>query len=228
MRSSATRRSPCGAPGTPSIVKIGPTAGDIAGLYEYHLDVPGNALEPGCTYEQWARRVTQGAEPAIYAHVVIGSRRSRQARAAVLVLLHLQRLQQHARGRLGDDPARLRRRRRIGGARRASRLRSAKRTRVPRRRGTTRSSRSSAAPIRSSTRRPLARRQLTDALYLGSSAEAGVGCDDTRGPHRAIAPDVLTIPATQRPPRRRSRGSPSRDGGASCRRPSSTGRPGRT
>ena len=26
--------------------------------------------------------------------------------------------------------------------------------------------------------------KFTEALYLGSSAEAGVGCDDTRGPHR--------------------------------------------
>ena len=37
--------------------------------------------------------------------------------------------------------------------------------------------------------------KFTDALYLGSSAEAGVGCDDTRGPHRALTPDVLTIPS---------------------------------
>ncbi len=49
----------------------------------------------------------------------------RQARAPVLALLRLQRLQQHARGRLGDDPARLRRRRRRGGARREARSRSA-------------------------------------------------------------------------------------------------------
>jgi len=33
------------------LVKIGPTAKDLArGLYEYHLDFPGNALEPGCDY----------------------------------------------------------------------------------------------------------------------------------------------------------------------------------
>ena len=37
--------------------------------------------------------------------------------------------------------------------------------------------------------------KFTEALYLGSSAEAGVGCDDTRGPHRALTPDVLTIPS---------------------------------
>ena len=32
------------------LVKIGPSAEDLAkGLYEYHLDFPGNALDPACT-----------------------------------------------------------------------------------------------------------------------------------------------------------------------------------
>jgi hypothetical protein len=52
------------------LVKIGPTAKDLArGLYEYHLDFPGNALEPGCDYERWARHISIGHEPAVYAHV---------------------------------------------------------------------------------------------------------------------------------------------------------------
>ena len=34
------------------LVKIGPTADDLAGLFEYHLDFPGDALEPGCSYER--------------------------------------------------------------------------------------------------------------------------------------------------------------------------------
>ncbi len=33
------------------------------------------------------------------------------------------------------------------------------------------------------------------ALYLGSSAEQGVGCDDTRGPHVELEPEVVTIPS---------------------------------
>jgi hypothetical protein len=37
--------------------------------------------------------------------------------------------------------------------------------------------------------------KYTEALYLGSSAEAGVGCDDTRGPHVELRPDVKTIPS---------------------------------
>lgn len=52
------------------LVEIGPDAEALAGgLYEYHLDFPGNALAPGCDYELWERRLTEGAEPAVYAHV---------------------------------------------------------------------------------------------------------------------------------------------------------------
>ena len=34
-----------------------------------------------------------------------------------------------------------------------------------------------------------------EALYLGSSAEQGVGCDDTLGPHVDVNPTVYTIPS---------------------------------
>jgi hypothetical protein len=51
------------------LVKIGPTAGDLADLYEYHLDFPGNALSPGCDYELWGRRISNGTRPSVYAHV---------------------------------------------------------------------------------------------------------------------------------------------------------------
>jgi hypothetical protein len=52
------------------LIQVGPTASDLAnGLYEYHLDFPGHALDPGCDYELWARRVTEGKEPPVYAHV---------------------------------------------------------------------------------------------------------------------------------------------------------------
>ena len=37
--------------------------------------------------------------------------------------------------------------------------------------------------------------KFTEALYIGSSAEAGVGCDDTRGPHVELRPHVETIPS---------------------------------
>ncbi len=34
-----------------------------------------------------------------------------------------------------------------------------------------------------------------EALYIGSSGEQGVGCDDTRGPHVELEPTVETIPS---------------------------------
>jgi hypothetical protein len=52
------------------LVTIAPSADDLGrGLYEYNLDFPGDALNPGCDYERWARRVTAGTAPTVYAHV---------------------------------------------------------------------------------------------------------------------------------------------------------------
>src|SRR6185436_14727203 len=52
------------------LVKVGPVAKDLDGRYEYHLDFPGNPLDPGCGYERWARKVSEGTKPTVYAHVV--------------------------------------------------------------------------------------------------------------------------------------------------------------
>ena len=52
------------------LVEIAPSADDLGrGLFEYNLDFPGDALNPGCTYELWARRITADTEPTVYAHV---------------------------------------------------------------------------------------------------------------------------------------------------------------
>ena len=68
-----------------------------------------------------------------------------------------------------------------------------------------------------------------DALYLGTSAEQGFGCDDTRDPADDVRPGRRRRPrATRRPRGPSSRGSGSRGAGASARRRSTTGRPGRT
>jgi hypothetical protein len=54
-----------------NLVKVAPSAGDLAaGLYEYHLDFPGNALSPGCDYLRWSRHIGEGHSPTVYAHVV--------------------------------------------------------------------------------------------------------------------------------------------------------------
>jgi hypothetical protein len=53
-------------------VKRAPTAADIAGLPKgYHLDLPGNPLEPGCTYARdfAAIEANGDAPPITYAHI---------------------------------------------------------------------------------------------------------------------------------------------------------------
>ncbi|WP_141711692.1 Vps62-related protein [Jiangella alba] len=56
---------------TNDLVGIAPSADDIgAGLLDYHLDFPGDALDPGCGYEQWARTVSSGTVPTVYGRVV--------------------------------------------------------------------------------------------------------------------------------------------------------------
>jgi hypothetical protein len=61
----------------------------------------------------------------------------------------------------------------------------------------------STARILSSTRpRAATRNKFGDALYLGSTAEAGVGCDNTQGPHDELRPVVKTIPRTPAEARR--------------------------
>ena len=186
---------------------------------------------PGCDYEQWGRRITQGTKPTVYAHVATDPGHPGQARAAVLVLLRLQRLEQHARGRLGDDPARLRRgdarprrcrpsRRPIGysqheGAERAAwddhKLHA-------RRRHASRSSTRPPARTRTST---------TSALYLGRSALGGRRLRrHARADVRAPARSSTTIPSDPARRARRSPGSPSPAAGASCSARSSTARPG--
>ena len=53
------------------LVEIAPGARDLGqGLYEYNLDFPGDALNPGCDYERWARRISEDTDPTVYAHVV--------------------------------------------------------------------------------------------------------------------------------------------------------------
>ena len=156
------------------------------------------------------------------------SREAGQARPSVLVLLRLQRLQQPPRGRLGDDPAQLRRERCARGAlqppvevgfssarRRRARL-------VGGREITLDGTHPVVFPAAGSHAN-----KYTEDLYLGSSAEAGVGCDDTQGPHSELRPVVETIPSDPAAAEKTLPGSPSA-AGENSRRRFSTGRPGRT
>jgi len=47
-----------------------PTAADLAGKGEgWYLDLPGNPLDPACTYEKWFGKAATGRQPTVYAHI---------------------------------------------------------------------------------------------------------------------------------------------------------------
>jgi hypothetical protein len=180
------------------LVEIGPAAGDLVDRYEHHLDFPGDALRPGCDFERWGRRLTEGATPTVYAHVATDP-----AHAGQLALqywffyvyndwnnLHegdwevIQLLFRapDARDALGREPFAIGYSQHEGAERAESD--DDKLELVDGRRPVVYPAAGSHANF------------FDAALHIGSSAEQGVGCDDTRGPHREIEPKVETIPAS--------------------------------
>jgi Membrane domain of glycerophosphoryl diester phosphodiesterase len=179
------------------LVKIGPRAEDLRNRFEYHLDFPGNALDAGCDYERWTRRLAEGSEPTVYAHVATEA--GRPGKLALQYwffytfndfnnthegdweMIQLVFDADDASEALEQEPVL------VGyssheGAERASwdddKLAVVDETH------------SIVYPSAGSHAN-----KFTEAFYLGSSAEAGVGCDDTRGPHRELRPAVATIPS---------------------------------
>jgi hypothetical protein len=180
------------------LVEIGPTADDLAGgLYEYHLDFPGNALDPGCTYELWARRLSEGEAPAVYAHVVADPGHPGELALQYWLfyayndwnnlhegdweMIQLVFDAEDAASALEVEPTR------VGysqheGAEQAE-WGEDKLELVDGTHPVVHPAAGSHANF------------YEEGLYLGSSAEQGVGCDDTSGPTVDLRPTVVTIPS---------------------------------
>ena len=184
--------------GTGDLVKIGPSATDLSkGLFEYHLDFPGNALSPGCGYLRWERRLVEGHAPVVYAHVA-GERGFPGKLALQYWLFYV--FNDWNNLHEGDwemvqlvfdaaTPAEALKRSPVSvgysqheGAERAA-WDDAKLERLGDTHIVVHPADGSHANF------------FGEALYLGSSAEEGVGCDDTRGPTVDIRPAVETIPS---------------------------------
>jgi hypothetical protein len=182
---------------TTDLVQIGPEAADLAGRYEYHLDFPGNALDPGCDYERWNRRLTQGSSPTVYAHTVGDKGHPGQLSLQYwffYVFNQFNNLHEGDWEMIQLD---------FGAADAADAL-----TKTPvavgysSHEGAERADWGEAKLEIVDGTHPVVypaagshANKFEEALYLGSSAEAGVGCDDTEGPHREIRPVVKTIPS---------------------------------
>ena len=181
------------------LVEIGPDGDDLVKRFEYHLDFPGNALDPGCDYNRWAQRLTKGSEPVVYAHVA--GEAEFPGKLALQYwffypfndfnnthegdweMIQLVFDAPDARAALGVDPVE------IGYSSHEGAERSAWDDEKLELVG----SRPVVYPAAGSHAN-----KYSDALWLGSSAEAGVGCDDTRGPHRELSPEVATIPSDRK------------------------------
>jgi hypothetical protein len=179
------------------LVKIGPVARDLVGRYEYHLDFPGDPLDPGCGYERWSRLITEETKPTVYAHVATDA--GSPGKLALqywffYAFNHFNNLHEgdwemiqldfdaaDARAALQTMPVEVGYSSHEGAERAAwgdSKLQLVDATHPM------------VFPAAGSHAN-----KYTEALYLGSSAEAGVGCDDTRGPHVELRPVVKTIPS---------------------------------
>jgi hypothetical protein len=182
---------------TTDLVKIAPTAADLRGLYEYHLDFPGDALDPGCDYEKWARRLTTGHKPAVYAHVATDP--GYPGRLALQYwlfypyndwnnlhegdweMIQLVFDASTAREALGREPVSVGYSQHEGAER--AKWGDSKLHLVGGQRPVVYPAAGSHANF------------FDESLHIGSSAEQGVGCDDTRGPHVDVNPTVVTIPS---------------------------------
>ncbi len=180
------------------LVEIAPKASDLGrGLWGYHLDFPGDALRPGCDYLRWQQHLGAEKTPTTYAHVVTDP--AHLGKIALQYwffyvfndwnnlhegdweMIQLVFDVPTAAAALETSPVE------IGysqheGAERAT-WNDPKLERVDGTHPVVHPAEGSHANF------------YGEALYLGSSASEGVGCDDTRGPTVDVRPAVVTIPS---------------------------------
>jgi hypothetical protein len=183
-----------------NVAKIAPTARDLArDRFDYHLDFPGNPLDPGCTYENWSQRISADSAPTTYAHVI--TQPEFPGKLALQYwffyvyndfnnkhegdweMIQLNFDAPDARAALSASPTD------VGysqheGAERAvwgsSNLQLVRGTHPV------------VYPAAGSHAN-----FYESALFLGRSAAQGVGCDDTRDADRSVAPRVASVPSDQ-------------------------------
>jgi hypothetical protein len=182
------------------LVEIAPQAKDLGrGLWGYHLDFPGNALQPGCDYLHWQQHLGAERTPTAYAHVV--TEPAHPGELAIQYwffyvfndwnnlhegdweMIQLVFDAPTVAAALHQSPVE------VGfsqheGAERAA-WNDTKLERVDGTHPVVHPADGSHANF------------YGEGLYLGSSAKEGVGCDDTRGPTVDVRPTVVTIPSDE-------------------------------
>jgi hypothetical protein len=178
-----------------NLAEIGPSADDLRGRYEYHLDFPGDPLDPGCSYEMWAKRIMRGSPPTVYGRVV--TERGKPGKLAVQYWFfyvfndfnnkhegdwEMIQLDFDAK----DTAAALQRRPEEVGY---SQHEGAERAEW----GDSKLQLVGTHPVVYPAAGSHAN-YFGTALYLGRSSAQGVGCDDTEGPSRQLHDQVAFVP----------------------------------
>jgi hypothetical protein len=180
------------------LVAIAPKANELGrGLYNYHLDFPGDALRPGCDYLNWQQHLGAEKTPTMYAHVATDP--DHPGKLALqywffYVFNDWNNLHE------GDwEMIQL-----VFDARTAAEALRASPVEVgySQHEGAERAGWDDSKLERIGGTHPVVHPAdgshanfYGEALYLGSSASEGVGCDDTRGPTVDVRPKVVTIPS---------------------------------
>ena len=180
------------------LVKIGPTADDLAGgLYEYHLDFPGDALSPGCGYERWARRVSEGHRPTVYAHVATDP-----AYAGRLALQYWLFYAYNDWNNLHEGDWEMIQLDFDAGSAAEALAKKPASVGYSQHEGAEQATWGDDKLKLVDSTHPVVypaagshANFFDSGLFLGSSAEQGVGCDNTTGPHDELRPAVATIPS---------------------------------
>ena len=182
------------------LVEIAPQAKDLGrGLWGYHLDFPGNALQPGCDYLHWQQHLGAERTPTAYAHVAADPAHPGELALQYWFfyvfndwnnlhegdweMIQLVFDAPTVAAALDQSPVE------VGfsqheGAERAA-WNDTKLERVDGTHPVVHPADGSHANF------------YGEGLYLGSSAKEGVGCDDTRGPTVDVRPTVVTIPSDE-------------------------------
>ena len=180
-----------------NVVKIAPLVADVAaGLSDYHLDFPGDALNPGCSYVHWSARLNQLAPPTVYAHVATDPAYPGKLALQYWLFYIYNDFNNLHEGdwemiQLNFD---------AGSAAEALSQRPVE-VGYSQHEGAERALWDDGKLELADGTHPVVypaagshANFYSQALYLGRSAAQGVGCDDTEGPYRELLPHVAVIP----------------------------------
>jgi hypothetical protein len=181
--------------GDPTVMR-GPGAADLADLGEgFYLDFPGDALDPGCLYEQDNDRFNAGQPEVVYAHIAKEDGHPDQLALQYWLYWYYNDWNNKHESdwefvqllfpagsvaeALATDPAG------VGYAQHEGGERAGWHDEKLRREGT--------HPVVYSSQRSHAS-YYAPALYMGRSGSEGFGCDDTEAPSTRTAPEVVVLP----------------------------------